>query len=244
MCHAYNMSNNRHKDIDVYIGDLHAPFHSDYCLRELYDFLRDNKDRIRTVCQIGDVYDFLSWSRWPSTANPYTPKKEYEIAYDVISEMWQTIGNICKRARLLQLTGNHDVRPLKRLADACPELSPFVDFTKPFEFKGVELWDYADGPLAMEGYLIHHGFLHKPLAHAANLHHNVVIGHLHKLWAQYYKVGTRTFWELCCGFMGDIKSPAFSYAIQRKYAKYQCGFGYVDTMGPHTVLIEVPEGEK
>lgn len=83
------------------IGDLHCPFQDERMVGLTIDVLREWKPDVAVL--IGDVFEALAASRWPSDAG-HKLSDEYRAAADVIGRLRAS----CPRTRWVFCEGNHD----------------------------------------------------------------------------------------------------------------------------------------
>src|SRR5258708_209278 len=119
----------------VAIGDAHAPYIDQKCLKWVYERVRAIKPNV--IVQVGDGYDAASWSSFPREITT-TPREELTHARAQLEEMWSTLRRLAPKARCIFLEGNHEGRVRKRLLEKAPELVPFADLTSWTKFPGVE----------------------------------------------------------------------------------------------------------
>lgn len=217
-------------------GDYHAPFQSNYAVAKVLEFAKEfNPDY---VIQMGDAYDFLAHSKFPRSHNFYNAKQEEELARAELERFWKCVQIAAPNAKCVQIVGNHDLRPLKRVLETAPNFEHWAEekWRQLMTFEGVETkYDHRE-EFEVAGILFTHGFLHSEGRHRDYFMQNVVIGHLHKLWVQYRKVRGQTIWEMSCGFLGDPESKALGYTPSKK-ANMQLGFALIDQFGPRVIHL-------
>lgn len=214
------------------IGDLHSPFHSRRALLEIYDVIRRRKPQI--VVQIGDLYDFFSWGRFPRTHNIYTPAQELKLGRKGAETLWHMVKQAAPKAERIQLFGNHDERPVKRALEKAPELE---EWTKAgvkglMTFPGVELVSDFKDVMVIDGVGYHHGYLSTPGAHARAALRSMVVGHSHYGCVIPVNLENKLIWELNVGYVGNRYSVPMSYTQQRRFSRWTLGYGWIDGDGP------------
>ena len=220
----------------ICIGDLHSPWTSTDALSLVY--LLIEKIKPKRVIQMGDSMDLFSYSKFSKSSNIIMPKDEVRMARELVESMWCTIRKIVPKAELLQIAGNHDVRPLKLLIDKCPELEPFVGFDTIFKYDGVKtIWDPRetpefDGVFFTHGHLLHGRHRGKP-----GMQGHVVHGHDHKLSLTYNNVNGRLLFEMGCGYLGDPSASCFNYTT-KKETGWNLGIGYISELGPLVIPFD------
>lgn len=219
----------------IAIPDMHAPFHSRSGLRQLYKAAEDLAPT--HVIQLGDLYDFYSFSRYPRSLNLLTPKQEIEDARNSALAFWITMKAIAPRAKRYQLLGNHDSRVEKKISSLFPEAESLINAHAMFEFKGVETMESERQELVIEDILFQHGFRSKLGDHARHNSMKTVCGHSHRGGVVYQRLGDKVIWELNAGHLVDETRKPFMYTPQRLMATWTMGFGIIDQYGPRFVAL-------
>lgn len=218
------------------IGDCHFPWANPKTLNGIYNYIQYVSPTI--IVQIGDLYDFFSFSKFPKTADVITPKEELAQGYGDAFVMWEKIRKFAPRAKLLQLKGNHDSRPLKRIIERFPEASSLLDLGHLFDFPKVQVCDSERDEVIIDKILFMHGFRARLGDHALHNGMCTVVGHSHLGGVIYHRLGDRTIWELNAGFCADEAVEPLSYTRQRRISKWTQGFGYIDNYGPRFIPLE------
>jgi predicted phosphodiesterase len=218
------------------IGDAHFPFVNQRVIDEILKFAEIHQPEY--IVQMGDLYDFLSHSKFPRSHNFYTPEQEEQLARDGAEKFFRDLRRVCPNAKIHLLVGNHDLRPLKRVLEVLPSVEHWAQkiFKDLMTFEGVITHLDHREELEIGDILFTHGFLHREGAHRDYYLQSVVIGHLHKLWAQYRRVRGQQIFEMCVGFIGDPESKALTYTPSKK-ANYQLGFGWIDEFGCRVIHL-------
>lgn len=182
------------------------------------------------VWQIGDLYDMLSFGKYPKSANHYTPQDELLHGRACAVAMWKNIQRAAPKAKCHQILGNHDARIMKRVLDKAPELESLIGSAVRdlFEFENVQL--HTSETVELDNICFTHGCLQFG-AHAQFTEMNTVCGHLHRGQVIYFP----KYWELNVGFLGQKHSPNMSYVTLARFAKMTHGLGVVDQNGPRFV---------
>lgn len=224
----------------VIIGDTHFPFTNTntlYGKGGVIDTIKKIKPDY--VVQVGDLYDLYSWSKFPHKRDLYTPRQEIEEGRRMAEEMWAKVRKAAHpwKCKFIQLKGNHDERPTKRLMEKIPSL--FSVMSDPlhelFVFKGVQTQPSEREDLIIDGIVFMHGFRGKLGDHARVNGLPTVCGHSHRGGAVFIRHGDRTIWELNAGFCADELSCPMSYTRQRTLSTWTQGFGVIDEYGPRFV---------
>lgn len=213
------------------VGDTHFPFADPRALARVIESI----DMIRpdVVIQMGDLFDMYSWSKFPRTHRLMTPHEEVRRGREHAERFWEKVRKASPKSKRIQLTGNHDVRPYKRLMETAPEMEALLSIRGVFEFSGVET-EHDEGEVILGGVCYMHGFR----KHGDHVRHNrmsTVCGHLHVGGVVYTRLGDKVLWELNAGHVGDPLSEPMSYGNQRRFATWTHGFGLVDFRGPRFV---------
>jgi predicted phosphodiesterase len=218
------------------LGDLHFPWANVDALSAVYAYIEQNPD-IDAVVQLGDLYDLFAWSRFSRSLNTYSPHEEIERGRAMAEAMWAKIRELLPKAQLHQILGNHDIRPLARCMDKAPELEPFIELRKWFEFEGVITNHDSKSPLELAGYTFIHGHLSRLGDHARTYHRNIVCGHTHRGGCVTMPLGTGTvLTELNAGYLADPASRPMGY-LPTKMNPWTTGFGVIDEWGPRFIPL-------
>lgn len=218
----------------IVIGDSHFPFANVNALSMVYAIIEIEKPDI--VVQIGDLYDMYSAAKFPRSHNVYTPQQEYEIGRLMAEDMWKKIREICPKAELFQILGNHDIRPIKRVMEEAPEIEHFLQdsFKKCFQFEGVNFHEDFREPLVLESIALIHGYLSGLGKHRDKLRRSVICGHSHLGGVSYANYGDETLFEGNAGFIGDERSKVMGY-MPTRVTGWTLGLFEVDALGPRFI---------
>lgn len=214
------------------IGDAHFPYVDPAVLSLIYEFIERVKPDI--IIQMGDLYDMFANGKFARSLHCYNPFEEASLGKRMAAAMWETIRKIVPHARLIQLWGNHDIRPLKRVLDVAPSAEPFIDLKPYFTFDGVEVVEDYRTVLKINDINFHHGWLSHLGAHRDHFLGNAVVGHSHTGGVSFRNVGDKILWELNAGYIADPHSKALGYTPTR-ITKWTQGFGLIDIAGPRFI---------
>jgi predicted phosphodiesterase len=224
------------------LGDLHFPWANVDALSAVYAYIEAHPD-IDAVVQLGDLYDMFAASRFSRSLNTYSPHEEIERGRAMAEAMWAKIRELLPRAQLHQILGNHDIRPLARCIDKAPELEPFIELRRWFEFPGVITNHDSKLPLELAGYTFIHGHLSKLGDHARTYGRSVVCGHSHRGGVVTIPLGSaaiggpeRVITELNAGYLADPTSRPMGY-LPTKMNPWTTGFGVIDEWGPRFIPL-------
>lgn len=216
------------------IGDCHFPFVCQESLSYVYQICEHAKPT--HIIQIGDLYDMFSHGKFPRSRNTYNPFEEMKLGLEMAQSMWSKLSELAPKAQRIQLLGNHDIRPLKRIVEAYPEGEVFFSIDKYFNFDGVtHIRDYREG-YTIDDWFFHHGYLNTLGAHRDFNMTNTCVGHSHKGGVVYKNINGKIIAELNCGYIGDPSTKALSYTAQ-KATHWTKGVGLIDPWGPRFIAF-------
>lgn len=215
-------------------GDLHAPFEHKKAVE--WAIRRAKKLRPQVVVQVGDLLDLYSFSKFPR-AHFITPEEELSTARLRAAHFWERIVDATPGAERYQITGNHDVRPFKRVLEAAPELAPLVgkSLRELYTFPGVKTIDNPSQELIIDGIVFQHGHRSRLGDHSRYNQSNTVCGHSHTGGVNFQRNGKGTYWELNAGLLGDPANRVFSYRAQQKIHTCTLGLAIIDEDGPRFI---------
>lgn len=211
------------------VGDTHFPWCKKSILKLILQAIEREKPDI--VIQMGDLYDMFSQTRFAKTQSLMTPDKEATEGRDQAEKFWQLVYKAAPNAERIQIKGNHDERAYKRLLEKAPELEPFFNIQRFFEFDGVKTYHDPRCELVIDGVLYTHGHYSKLGAHMLYYLKKVVRAHDHTGGVVFANVHGRTIWEMSVGYVGDKDTVPMQYSAT-KTVKWTWGYGIVDEHGP------------
>lgn len=210
----------------LYAGDLHAPFWNEDAVQKFIVLVERLAPTLKYIFQVGDAFDFWSFARFARSHLIIRPDEELRLGRKMMEHFWEQVRTAAPKARLIQLLGNHDIRPMKKLIESsAPELEAFIDIKKWFEFDGVETFHDPREPYMLKDVAVHHGHLSPLGAHRINLGHNIH-GHTHRGGYVESKINGRFLFELDCGYLGDQSKKAFNYTPVKENA-WSLGGGFL-----------------
>ena len=185
------------------------------------------------IVQIGDLFDFYSYSRFPSSLNVSTPHREVREGRWMAERMWADLQTAAPFAKCFQSLGNHEERPWKLMLRSAPALEellkqPLLDLLK---FPNVTTMTSPLDELDINGIRFIHGWSCSPAFHVRYFLRNVVHGHTHHGGVNYLRANGKTLWELDCGVMADFMARPMIYRSTMT-SKWTAGFGLIDEYGP------------
>lgn len=218
------------------IPDTHFPFENKRVLEAAYRFAEIHKPK--RIVQVGDLYDMYCHTKFPRSQNLFNPAEEEKLSRAGAETMWKELQKASPGADCVQLTGNHDIRPLKRTLESLPSLEhvvkKYLDVLMTFE--GVTLIPDPRQEYIVEGIEFIHGHYGKLGAHRDYALMNAVCGHIHTGGAVFKRIRGQTLWELNCGLAGDPEAKALGYTPQ-KITHWTPGFGWIDEYGPRFIPV-------
>ena len=216
-------------------GDTHFPWVDSGCLARFYKAIGHHKPDV--IVQIGDLYDMYSHSKFPRKADLCTSKEELCEARDGAESFWKNCRKEASRkCEFIQLLGNHDERPSKRINERYPEIASLVGIDDLFKFAGVRTILDTRSEFTIDSVIYTHGhFTGITGKHAAYYGRSVVHGHTHRGGVVYHRLHGRTIWELDVGYMAGSAEPLQYTAT--KTTKWTHGYGLVDEHGPRFVAF-------
>ncbi len=224
--------------LTMILGDVHAPWILWRSADEVVNAVRRLKPKI--FVQIGDLYDFYSWGRFPRTSNLITPENEMKQGHKDACLLWERIRKASPRTKRFQLKGNHDDRPLKQILAKAPEFEALLSVNPMFDFDGVETISSSRDELIIKDVCFMHGYRSKLGDHARHNRMKTVCGHSHTGGVVYLREGRKTIWELNAGFIANPHSRPLGYTSQRRFSHWTQGYGVIDDVGPRFVPLVNP----
>lgn len=216
------------------ISDIHWPFCSKRVIGKFLD--RVEEFQPEWVVLNGDAWDMFSHSKYPRSHNVFTPREEEQSARGMNEEFWADVKRRVPSAKRVQMLGNHDIRPLKRILEAYPSAEDWIEthMRKLFTFDGVKTFFDPREELVIGDIAIFHGYRTALGAHRDYTLMNCINGHTHKGGAAFRQVRGMVLWELNSGMAGDPESKGLTYTPQR-ITNWTPGFGEVDEIGPRFI---------
>jgi predicted phosphodiesterase len=219
------------------ISDIHFPFENQKVIDAWVAYIKKMKPDFAFLN--GDAWDLYSHAKFPRSHNVFTPRDEQRLAREKNEKLWRDVQAASPKTKCIQMLGNHDVRPMKRILEAYPEAEDWISekLKELFTFENVETifdarQEFIIGPTA-----IFHGYRSQLGAHRDFTLMNCVNGHTHQGGVVYRQVRGSVIWELNSGFAGDPNAKGLTYTAQR-ITRWTPGFGAHDEFGPRFITVE------
>jgi predicted phosphodiesterase len=229
------------------LGDKHLPYEDASIAKQIYTIIKAKKPDY--IIQIGDLYDFYWFSRYPKHLLSFGPEVEVNRGRAQAEKFWATVRRLSPESECYQLKGNHCDRPQKMLLKKAPELEVFFKkgFRELFEFPGVTTIHDSKQELELniggEDVLIQHGHRSAIGDHMKYNRQSTAVGHSHVGGTVFMAYRGRILFELNSGFSGDINSLVFRYGEQR-IKPWTPGLGEIDELGPRFIPLRSTRGRK
>lgn len=217
------------------IGDAHFPFSADLVVKWIIYSVLKNNPQITHVIQMGDLYDLMSYSRFPKRLI-LTPRDETNLARHKAESFWRAIKKVSPGAKLIQLLGNHDERLSKRVIETMPELDHLIRYQDLWAFEGVHTINDPKSPYIIGNWAFTHGFT-KYGGHltALQFRYNVCTAHIHRGGQHLFRFpgpkGDVILQELNAGYCADPFHEALVYRPQNKFFNWTWGCALIDENG-------------
>lgn len=216
------------------ISDIHWPFHSQRVVDKFLAFIEINSPEYIFIN--GDAWDMYSHGKFPRSHNIFTPREERDLSRKYNEEFWIEVKKRCPNAKCVQMLGNHEARPMKRIIEEYPEAEDWLKkaIQDEFTFEGVETifdtrQEYIIGNIA-----VFHGYRSKLGDHRDYTHFNCIVGHTHRGGTVFKNIRNEVLWELNSGLAGDPLQKGLTYTPQ-KINEWTQGFAWVDEHGPRFI---------
>ena len=218
------------------ISDIHWPFASEAVVNTFHEFVRLHQPEY--VVLNGDAWDMYSHSKFPRSHNIFTPREEQALCVAANTEFWAKIKKNTPNAICIQMLGNHDVRPMKRIMESYPEAEDWIieKLQSLFTFEGVRTVFDPREEVILGDIAIFHGYRTGIGAHRDFTLMSCINGHTHKGGAVFRNIRGHVLWELNSGYAGDPLAKGLTYTPQ-KIIDWTPGFGAVDHWGPRFIPV-------
>lgn len=198
------------------ISDIHWPFVSQRVVDAFYGYVKETKPE--WVIINGDAWDMYSHSKYPRSHNVFTPREEQRLAREMNESFWKKIQEISPKSKCVQMMGNHDIRPLKRILEEYPEAEDWVaeKMRELFTYEGVKTMHNAREELFLnETTIVFHGYRSKLGDHRDYTLLNCINGHTHVGGVVWRKLRNELIFEANSGVAGDPESKGLTYTMQK-----------------------------
>lgn len=218
------------------ISDIHWPFCNNKVLTAFQEYVADIKPEY--VFLNGDAWDMYSHSKFPRSHNVFTPKEEEASAREGNDSFWKKIKKNSPKSECVQMLGNHDIRPMRRIIEVYPEAEDWIKerMEKMFSFEGVKTIFDVREEYMINDIAIFHGYRSKLGEHRDYTLFNTVNGHTHVGGSVFRKIRGQVLWELNSGLAGDPEAKGLTYTPQR-ISNWTPGFGAIDKKGPRFIWV-------
>lgn len=218
------------------ISDIHWPFSNPRVISAFLEFIGDVKPQY--VFLNGDAWDMFSHSKFPRSHNIFTPREEQNLSRKMNEDFWKDVKRKSPQSECVQLLGNHDIRPMKRILESYPEAEDWITekLQTLFSFDGVKTLMDPREEVMIGDIAIFHGYRTQLGDHRDFTLYNCVNGHTHVGGTVFRKIRGQVLWELNSGLAGDPESKGLSYTPQ-KITKWTPGFGAIDSRGPRFIWV-------
>lgn len=219
------------------ISDMHMPFLHKPVEDRFIEYVGDIKPKF--VVLNGDAWDMYSHAKFPRSHNVFTPREEEAKARAMNEAFWKRVQVASPKSECIQMLGNHDIRPMKRVLEVYPEAEDWIKerMIKLFTFEGVKtILDPREEVFLSKNVIIFHGYRTKLGDHRDYTLYNTINGHSHVGGVVFRQIRGQTLWELNSGFSGDPYAKGLTYTAQ-KISNWTWGFGIVNKYGPQFVAL-------
>lgn len=218
------------------ISDIHWPFENKKVVNSYLEYVGDTKPE---WCILnGDAWDFYSHSKFPRSHNLFTPRDEETTSRQRNEEFWIEVIKRSPKSQCVQMLGNHDIRPMKRVLEEYPEAEDWIKerLKRMFTFDGVKTVFDPREELMIGDIAVFHGYRSKLGDHRDYTLYNTINGHTHNGGCVYRRIRGQTLWELNSGLAGDPEAKGLTYTPQR-ITNWTPGFGIVTKHGPQFIPL-------
>jgi hypothetical protein len=180
-----------------------------------------------------------SHAKFPRSHNQFTPRDEEQLSRKMNEDFWQDVKRASPRSKCIQMLGNHDARPLKRVLEVYPEAEDWIKerLQKMFTFDGVHtVFNPREEYYLNSNTILFHGYRSKLGEHRDFTLMNCINGHTHNPGVVFKKIRGASLWELNTGFAGDPQAKGLTYTPQ-KITQWTQGFGVINKYGPQFIQV-------
>jgi hypothetical protein len=219
------------------ISDIHWPFENRKVIEAFFKYVGQKLPE--WVILNGDAWDMYSHGKFPRSHNVFTPREEQALARQKNEEFWQEIKKISPSSKCVQMLGNHDVRPMKRILEQYPEAEDWVaeKLKQLFTFDGVQtIFDAREELFVRHDIMVFHGYRTKLGDHMNFTICSTFNGHTHHGGTVFRHLRGQTIFECNSGFAGDPEAKGLTYTPQKTTTQTP-GFAACDEWGPRFIPV-------
>lgn len=220
------------------ISDIHWPFESQRVIDRFYGYIEEKKPK--HVILNGDAWDMYSHSKYPRSHNVFTPREEQRLSREKNETFWKMVQSLSPQSQCVQMLGNHDVRPMKRVIESYPEAEDWIEqkLQELFTFEGVKtIFDVREEFYIREDIVVFHGYRSQLGAHRDYTLMSCFNGHTHRGGVVFRRIrGGETLFECNSGVAGDPEAKGLTYTPQ-KITDWTPGFAVMDEWGPRFIPV-------
>lgn len=219
------------------ISDIHWPFENPKVVKAFIEYVE--REQPEYVIINGDAWDMYSHGKFPRSHNVFTPKDEQQLSRQRNEEFWAKIKAVAPKAICVQMLGNHDIRPMKRVLETYPEAEDWIKekLKTLFTFDGVKtVFDPREELHLNSQIIVFHGYRTKLGDHRDYTLFSTCNGHSHVGGVVFRKVRGMILFELNSGFAGDPEAKGLTYTPQR-ITNWTPGFAIINKYGPAFVPV-------
>jgi predicted phosphodiesterase len=217
------------------ISDIHWPFHCQRVIDRFLNYVETHQPE--WVIINGDAWDMYSHSKYPRSHNVFTPRDEQAMAREQNEAFWRKVKLIAPNSKCVQMMGNHDLRPMKRVLEAYPEAEDWIadKLSSLFSFDGVTtIMEPTEELFLNDKTIVFHGYRGKLGDHRDYTLLNCFNGHTHVGGAVWRQLRNEVIFECNSGIAGDPMSKGLTYRPQ-KITHWTPGFAVCDEYGPRFI---------
>jgi predicted phosphodiesterase len=198
------------------ISDIHWPFSCQRVVDAFYEYVESEQPD--WVILNGDAWDMYSHSKYPRSHNLFTPREEERLSREMNEAFWKEIQKRAPNTRPVQMMGNHDLRPMKRVLEVYPEAEDWMKdrLEKLFTFDGVKtIFDFREELYLNKNTIVFHGYRSKLGDHRDYTLMNCINGHTHVGGVVWRQIRTEVLFEANSGIAGDPYAKGLTYTPQK-----------------------------
>lgn len=198
------------------ISDIHWPFSSQRVIDAFIAYVAAKQPE--WVIINGDAWDMYSHSKYPRSHNVFTPREEQRLAREMNEKFWEAIQSVSPKSKCVQMMGNHDIRPMKRILEEYPEAEDWVSekLAQLFTFPNVKtIHDPREEMFLNDTTIVFHGYRSKLGDHRDYTLLSCINGHTHVGGVVWRRLRNELIFEANSGIAGDPTSKGLTYTPQK-----------------------------